>query len=102
MPPPLLLTDVAIRSAKPREKAYKLSDSGGLYLEVSRSGGKLWRWKYRFAGREKRLAFGAYPDVPLKAARDKRDAARQQLAAGIDPGRGTARGETGPSWGREL
>ena len=60
------LTDIKIRSAKPREKSYKLSDSGGLYLEVSPSGGKYWRWKYRFAGKEKRLAFGVYPDVSLK------------------------------------
>jgi integrase len=80
------LTDVKIRSAKPREKSYKLSDSGGLYLEVSATGGKYWRWKYRFAGKEKRLAFGVYPDVTLKMARDKRDSARQQLGAGIDPG----------------
>ena len=60
------LTDVAIRAAKPREKPYRLSDSGGLYLEVSPSGSKLWRWKYRFGGKEKRLALGVYPDVPLK------------------------------------
>ncbi|HYC55124.1 MAG TPA: integrase arm-type DNA-binding domain-containing protein [Candidatus Binatia bacterium] len=80
------LTDVAIRTAKPREKAYKLFDGGGLYLEVNPTGGKWWRWKYRAAGKEKRLSFGIYPDVPLKAARDKRDAARRQLAAGIDPG----------------
>lgn len=80
------ITDVAVRSAKPREKAFKLFDGGGLYLEVSPSGGKLWRWKYRVAGTEKRLSFGIYPDVPVKAARAKREAARQQLAAGIDPG----------------
>ena len=86
----MALTDVAIRSAKPREKSYKLADSGGLYLEVVPTAdvttGKRWRWKYRFAGTEKRLALGTYPDVPLKAAREKRDAARRQLAAGIDPG----------------
>lgn len=80
------LTDTAVRSAKPQAKASKLFDSGGLYLEVSPAGGKWWRWKYRFAGKEKRLSFGVYPDVRLKAAREKRDAARQQLAAGIDPG----------------
>lgn len=80
------LTDTAVRSAKPQAKASKLFDSGGLYLEVSPAGGKWWRWKYRFAGKEKRLSFGVYPDVSLKAAREKRDAARQQLAAGIDPG----------------
>jgi integrase len=80
------LTDVAVRSAKPREKMFKLSDSGGLYLQVTTTGGKRWRWKYRVAGTEKCLSFGTYPDVPLKAAREKRDAARQQLAAGVDPG----------------
>ena len=80
------LTDVTIRSAKARDKTFKLFDSGGLYLEVSTAGGKYWRWKYRFAGTEKRLAFGVYPDVSLKAARVKRDDARKQLAAGIDPG----------------
>src|SRR4029077_2815289 len=84
--PHMPLTDTAIRSAKPKEKTSKLFDSGGLYLEVNPAGGKWWRWKYRFAGKEKRLSFGVYPDVTLKAAREKRDACRQQLAAGIDPG----------------
>jgi len=83
MPP---LTDVAIRKAKPAEKAVKLSDGGGLYLEVSPSGGKLWRQKYRWLGKEKRLSHGAYPDVSLAAAREKRDEARKLLAAGVDPG----------------
>ncbi|MGF6296251.1 hypothetical protein QFZ98_008112 [Paraburkholderia youngii] len=54
------LTDVAIKNAKPREKSYRLHDSGGLYLEVFPNGSKLWRWKYRFQGKEKRLALGAY------------------------------------------
>jgi integrase len=80
------LTDTAIRRAKPQAKAVKLFDGGGLYLEVNPAGGKWWRWKYRFGGKEKRLSLGVYPDVSLKAAREKRDAARQQLAAGIDPG----------------
>jgi integrase len=80
------LTDVKVRTTKPNGKAFKLFDSGGLYLELGPAGGKYWRWKYRFAGKEKRLAFGVYPDVSLKAAREKRDKARQQLAAGIDPG----------------
>ena len=79
------LTNTAIRAAKPQAKAVKLFDGGGLYLEVSPAGGKWWRWKYRFAGKENRLSFGVYPDVPLKAAREKRDSARRQLAAGIDP-----------------
>lgn len=80
------LTDTAVRSAKPQAKTAKLFDGGGLYLEVNPAGGKWWRWKYRFGGKEKRLSLGVYPDVSLKAEREKRDAARQQLAAGIDPG----------------
>ncbi len=80
------LTDTALRSAKPRAKAVKMFDGGGLYLEINPAGGKWWRWKYRYGGKEKRLSLGVYPDVRLKAAREKRDAARQQLAAGIDPG----------------
>jgi integrase len=63
-----------------------LFDSGGLYLEVTTAGRKYWRWKYRFGGKEKRLAFGVYPDVTLKMAREKRDDARLQLANGVDPG----------------
>jgi integrase len=80
------LTDIKIRAVKPREKSYKVADSGGLYLEVSATGGKYWRWKYRFGGKEKRLAFGVYPDVSLKAARQRRDDARAQVTNGIDPG----------------
>lgn len=79
------LTDVAIRGAKPPAKTTRLFDSGGLYLEMSPAGGRWWRWKYYFAGREKRLALGVYPEVSLKEARTKRDDARRQLAAGIDP-----------------
>lgn len=82
----MALTDVAIRSAKPQSKTVKLFDGGGLYLELSHTGGKWWRWKYRFGGKEKRLSLGVYPTVSLKAARAKRDTARQQLAAGVDPG----------------
>lgn len=80
------LTDTAIKVAKPRDKAYKLTDGQGLYLEVMPNGSKLWRLKYRYAGKEKRLAVGAYPAVPLQQARRRRDEARQQLAEGIDPG----------------
>src|SRR3990167_4580272 len=79
------LTDTTVRSTKPGTKPKRLFDSGGLYLEVSPSGGKLWRFKYRIAKREKRLAFGIYPEVSLKDARAKRDEARKLLAAGIDP-----------------
>lgn len=80
------LTDTAIRSAKSGAKPVRLFDGGGLYIEVSPAGGKLWRLKYRFHGKEKRLALGIYPGVPLAMARDKRDQARKLLAGGIDPG----------------
>ncbi len=79
------LTDTAIRNAKPSEKPVKLFDERGLYLEVSPAGGKWWRLKYRFDGKEKRLSLGVYPDVSLKDARDRRDTSRKLLADGIDP-----------------
>jgi len=79
------LTDVTVRTAKPRDKPYKLSDSGGLYVEVTPAGGKRWRWKYRIEGREKLLSMGVYPDVPLVLARVRRDDARKLLANGVDP-----------------
>lgn len=80
------LTDTAIRTAKPAAKPVRLFDGGGLYLEVSPSGGKLWRMKYRHDGKEKRLSFGAYPAVSLKDARERRDEAKKLLANGVDPG----------------
>ncbi|CAJ5407036.1 putative integrase [Burkholderia pseudomallei] len=80
------LTDAEIRNAPPREKAYRLTDGSGMYLEVSPAGGKYWRFKYRFAGKEKRLALGVYPEVSGKEARLRRDEARRLLANGIDPG----------------
>lgn len=81
------LTDAACRNAKcPEDRAHqRFSDSGGLYLEVQPNGSKHWRWKYRLAGKEKRLALGTYPDVPLAAARRARDEARETLKAGTDP-----------------
>ncbi|TIW28756.1 MAG: DUF4102 domain-containing protein [Mesorhizobium sp.] len=80
-----MLTDVAARKAEKREKAYKLYDAGGLHLVVAASGGKLWRMKYQFGGKEKLLSFGPYPEVTLAAAREARDEARTQLRAGKDP-----------------
>lgn len=82
----MALTDVAVRNAKPTGKLYRLFDERGMYLEVSAAGGKWWRFKYRFAGKEKRLSLGVYPDVGLKEARERRDKARKQLADGTDPG----------------
>jgi len=79
------LTDTAIRTAKPSTKPVRMFDGGGLYLEVSPAGGKLWRLKYRIGGKEKRLALGIYPDVGLKEARQRRDDARKMLANDIDP-----------------
>jgi integrase len=79
------LTDTALRNAKPCQKTVKRFDERGLYLEISPAGGKWWRLKYRFDGKEKRLSLGVYPNVSLKDARDRRDVARKLLADGIDP-----------------
>jgi integrase len=79
------LTDVAIRKAKPSDKTQRLFDGGGMYLEIAPSGGKWWRLKYRFGGKEKRLSLGTYPTIGLAEARTRRDDARRLLAAGIDP-----------------
>ena len=81
----VMLTDTALRKAAARSKAYRLTDGRGLYLMVTRAGGKLWRWKYRFEGREKLMTFGSYPDVPLADARERHAAARRLLATGSDP-----------------
>lgn len=81
------LTDVAIRNAKPGPKAYKMGDSHGLFLLVQPTGGKLWRFKYRVDGREKKLAIGPYPEIGLGEARRRRDEAREAMAAGKDPAR---------------
>jgi len=80
------LTEVEVRRAKATEKPVKLFDGGGLFLLVKPNGARLWRMKYRVAGREKLLSFGAYPEVPLRSAREQRDEARRLIAAGIDPG----------------
>jgi integrase len=80
------LSDTAARNAKPREKPYRLADAKGMYLEVTPAGGKYWRMKYRFGGKEKRIAFGVYPDVSLAQARERCGQARKLLANGVDPG----------------
>ena len=84
--PPMALTDTAIKAAKAKEKPYKLGDAGGLFLLVQPTGGKLWRLKYRIAGKEKKLALGTYPGVGLADARKRRDVAKAELAEGKDPG----------------
>src|SRR5207302_5264276 len=81
----MALTDTQIKKAKPKEKAYRMSDSGGMYLWVTPSGGKLWRWGYRFDGKEKLMALGKYPAVSLALARERHGEARKLLAAGTDP-----------------
>lgn len=80
-----MLTDNAIRSAKPREKPYKLFDERGLFLLITPAGARWWRLKFRVAGKEKLLSVGVYPDVSLKVARERRDELRRQLANGVDP-----------------
>lgn len=82
----MALSDVEIRNAKPKkDKNYKLFDEHGLFLSIPHSGAKLWRFRYRLAGKEKVLALGAYPTVSLKEARAKRDDARRLLSEGTDP-----------------
>ncbi len=79
------LTDIAIRTAKPKDKPYKLADGGSLYLLVQPNGSKWWRYAYRFGGKQKLLALGTYPEVGLAEARKHHMAARKQLASNIDP-----------------
>src|SRR5687767_3647475 len=79
------LTDTAIRNSRPARRPYKVSDGGGLHLLINPNGSRLWRVKYRIAGREKLLSVGNYPAVSLKAARAARDRAKELLAGGNDP-----------------
>lgn len=79
------LTDTTIRGSKPRDITYKLSDGRGLQLHVTPQGSKLWRWAYRFDGKQKLMSLGAYPDVSLAQARDKVDKARKLRAEAVDP-----------------
>ena len=81
----MALTDVAIRNARPREKEFKLSDGGGLYLLVTPAGGRLWRLKYRVDGVERKLTLGKYPAVSLGKACKARDGARAMASLGADP-----------------
>jgi len=80
------LSDMKVKTAKPKDKPYKLSDNDGLYLLVTEKGNKWWRFKYRFDGKEKLLSLGTYPEISLADARQRRDENRKQVAKGIDPG----------------
>jgi len=79
------LTDTAIKRLKSEAKAYRVSDGKGLFIEVSPQGGKLWRWAYRFDGKQKKMGLGRYPEVSLAEARDRHQEARRLLATGADP-----------------
>ena len=80
-----MLNDTRIRNAKPAKRDYKLTDFDGLYLLVRKNGSRLWRFAYRFGGKQKQIALGAYPTVTLAEARERRDAARKLMASGKDP-----------------
>ena len=80
-----MLTDTSIKAAKPKEKAYKLTDNGGLFLLVNPNGSRWWRFRYRIDGKEKLISFGVYPEVTLKEARERRDNSRKMIRDGIDP-----------------
>lgn len=82
----MALTDIKVRTAKPTDKQYKLTDGNGMHLLVHPNGSRYWRLQYRFGGKQKMLALGVYPDVSLADARARRDDARKLLANGIDPG----------------
>lgn len=81
----MALTAKTIENTKPQAKPQRLWDANGLYLEVAPTGGKWWRFKYRFGGKEKRLSLGTFPDVQIRGAHQTRDDARKLLNAGIDP-----------------
>ena len=83
----MALTDIEVRNAAPRERDFKMGDTGGLYILVRSNGSKLWRMKYRSDGREQKLSFGPYPAISLKEARFKRDEARVELGRGGNPAR---------------
>lgn len=96
-----MLTEIKIRSLKPQAKTKRYFDGNGLYLEVRKNGSKYWRWKYRYEGKEKLLAFGVYSQVTLKTARLKRDEARSTLLSGADPAAIKDEEKTAPTF-REI
>ena len=79
------LTDSMIDGTEPSDRPKRISDGRGMYLEISSAGGRLWRFKFRFAGKEKCMSLGTYPDVSLAKARQRREAARRLLADGVNP-----------------
>lgn len=79
------LTDTKIKTAKPKEKDYKLTDGGGLYLLITKAGGKHWKLKYRFSNKEKKLSLGSYPNISLSKARELREVFKTDISNGIDP-----------------
>lgn len=81
----IMIRDAEIRKAKPKDQPYRIADAGGLFLYVTPAGGKHWRMRYRFVGKEKTLTFGPYPQVSLAEAREARDAAKAVLREGLDP-----------------
>ena len=81
----MALTDTEIKRVKPRERPFKRSDSGGLYLWVTPAGSKLWRWTYRHSGKQKVMTFGRYPEISLARARERHAEERRRLAEGTDP-----------------
>lgn len=81
----MALTDTSIKNTKPNGKTQKLFDGNGLYLEVTSTGSRRWRFKYRYLGKEKLLSLGLYPEISLKVACERRDELRRQVAEGIDP-----------------
>ena len=95
------ITDSQIKSAKPKDKRYFISDQGGLYLEVAPSGSKWWRFRYSFGGKRRLMSFGVYPEISLKKARERRDQARVLLAQGVDPlaEKDQAEVKSGPTFG---
>lgn len=97
-----MLTKITIESAKPKEKPYRLYDREGLYVEISPSGGKLWRLKYRFNRKEKRLSLGKYPTVSIKEAREKADEAKKILSNGNDPAKTKRAAEAGETTFKEV
>lgn len=82
----MVLTDIKVRTAKPADKQYKLTEGNGMHLLIHPNGSKYWRLQYRFGGKQKMLALGVYPDVSLADARARRDEARKLLANGSDSG----------------